>query len=162
MPIQAAPATGTETVSVACKIPQGFDCTIHEKREFKQVTKGGMAVTEQSFPTELGFRLKGPARGQNEGPRVLTAGGFAITQGVDKALWDAWREQYKDHPAVKSGLIYSLGSSNKTIDAAKERKGMKTGLERLNPHDMPKIDPNFKVKTADENPSQIGQIEDID
>lgn len=162
MTLQAAPATGTATVTVACKIPQGFDCIIHEVREFKQVTKGGMAVTEQSFPTERGFRLKGPARGQTEGPRILTAAGYAINRGIEKALWDAWREQYKEHPAVKGGLIYSLGSSDKTIDAAKDRRGIKTGLERLNPHDMPKLDPNFKVKTADENPSQIGQVEDID
>jgi hypothetical protein len=162
MSIQSEPATGTATVVVACKIPQGFDCIIHEKREFSQVTKGGMAVTEQYFATEKGFRLRGPAHGQTEGPRILTAAGFAINRGIDKALWDAWRDQYKDHPTVKGGLIYSLGGQDKTVDAAKDRRGIKTGLERLNPHAMPNLNTMFKVKTADENPSQIGQIEDVD
>jgi hypothetical protein len=160
MSLQNSPATGTATVTVACKIPQGFQCTINEVREFSQVTKAGLAVTKQSFPTEKGFFLKGPAHGQNEGPRVLTAGGSAITQGVPKDLWDEWKAQHLDLPAVKNGLIYSLGSTDKTIDAAKERKAIKTGLERVNPNSPPSLDNRFKLKTADDSPVQIGRIED--
>lgn len=160
MAAQSVPATGTATVTVACKIPQGMRCVIHEERELNEVTLGGSRRVKESFPTDREFIIKGPAHAQNEGPRCRVVAGFAITEGVPKDLWDEWRRQFAALPAVKSGMIFAYESLDKVVDGAKDKRTVKTGLERLNPHALPQLDPRFKLETADEAVAQIGFIEE--
>lgn len=150
----------TATVTVACKIPQGLRCRLHEKRRVDEVTLGGTRTVEQFFATDKEFVVHGPAHGQNEGPRHLTVAGYAITRGIDKSLWDAWYEQNLELDAVQRNLIFAYESTDKAKDAAKEGRTIKTGLERLNPHELPSFDNRFKLKTADDAVAQIGRIED--
>jgi hypothetical protein len=157
---QVAPATGTATVVVACKVLNGMRCRIHEQKTITEVGLGVTRSVKQWVETDKEFVVAGPAHAQNEGPRHQISSGFALTYGVPKDLWDEWRRQNADLPAVKNGLILAYETPDKAMDAAKERKGLKTGLERVNPHDLPKIDERFKLKTADENVSQIGKIEE--
>lgn len=156
---KAEPVSGTATVVVACKILNGYRARIHEKKQVDEVGLGVTRKVSQWVETDREFVLNGPAHAQNEGPRCQVSSGFALTYGVPKDLWDEWRRQNNDLPAVKNGLIFAFETPDKTIDAAKEHKGIKTGLERVNPHDLPKIDARFKVKTADENVSEIGNVE---
>jgi len=156
---EVKPVTGTATVTVACKVLNGMRCRIHKLSKVTEVGMGSTRTVQQWLETDKEFVLAGPAHAQNEGPRHQVVGGFAITYGVPKDLWDEWRQQNSDLPAVKNGLIFAYEAPDKAMDAAKERKGIKTGLERVNPHDLPAIDPRFKLKTADENVSQIGNIE---
>jgi hypothetical protein len=157
---QTAPATGTATVTVACKIPQGFILKLFEKKEITEVTLGGSRTVKQFFPTGDEFRLNGSAHAQNEGPRCHTVGGFAITDGVPKDFWNQWLDQNRTLPAVQNGMIIAFDSAGKTVGAAKEGRTIKTGLERLNPHDLPVLDPRFKLQTADNAVAQIGHVEE--
>lgn len=156
---QIAPATGVATVTVACKVLSGMTCRIHEKKKVTEVGLGVTRTVEQWVETDKVFTVAGPAHAQNEGPRHQVVAGFALTYGVPKDLWDEWRRQNNDLPAVKHGLILAYEDPAKAMDAAKERKGIKTGLERVNPHNLPKFDERFKLKTADENVSEIGKID---
>ena len=158
--VTAVPVTGTETVTVACKVPQGMRLRLHEKRKVTEVTTAGTKTVEQWFETDKEFIINGPAHPQNEGPRCQVIAGFAITRGVPKDLWDAWRVQNRDLPAMKNGLIFAYESADKAIDAARDGKAIKSGLERINPHDPPRFDDRFRLKTADENLSQIGNVEE--
>lgn len=147
------------TVTVACKIPQGMLCRIHEKRKITEVSLGGPRTVEQYFATDHQFVVNGPAHGQIEGPRHLTVAGYALTYGVPKDLWDAWYEQNLQLDAVQRNLIFAYDSPDMAKDAAKEHRKLKTGLERLNPHALPQLDPRFKLETAAENPSKIGDVD---
>lgn len=149
----------TATVIVACKIPQGMRCRLHEKKRITEVSLGGSREVDQYFATDQEFTVHGPAHAQNEGPRYLTVAGYAITRGVDKSLWDAWYEQNLELDAVQRNLIFAYESADKTKDAAKEGRKLKTGLERINPHELPSFDNRFKLKTADDAVVQIGQID---
>jgi hypothetical protein len=160
MSLHSQPATGTDTVTVACKIPQGMNCRLHEKKRVTEVTLGGSRDVEQYFATDKGFIVHGPAHAQNEGPRHLTVAGYAITRGIPKHLWDAWYEQNLELDAVEKNMIFAYGSINDAKEAAKDGRGIKTGLERLNPHDLPNLDSRIKLKTADDSPVQIGRIEE--
>jgi hypothetical protein len=65
-------------------------------------------------------------------------GGHGITEGVDKELFDAWMIANKDLSFVKKGFIFAH-EVNKNVSAeAKDRRLEKTGLEALDPKDMPK------------------------
>jgi hypothetical protein len=149
----------TETVVVACKIPSGLRCQIYAFREVTETTNSGTRTYKQAFQNGKGFVVHGPAHGQNEGPRHLTIAGYALTRGIDKALWDAWYEQNLELDAVQRNLIFAYESADKAKDAAKEGKKIKTGLERLNPHALPKLDARFELRTAEENASEIGAID---
>jgi hypothetical protein len=154
-----AGATGTATVTVACKIPSGMRCRMHEKRRVSEVTLGGTREVEQYFATDKEFIVHGPAHAQNEGPRFLTVGGYALTRGVPKDLWDRWYEQNLELDAVQRNLIFAYENSDKTKDAAKDHRTIKTGLERLNPNSLPQLDQRFELKTADDAVAQIGNID---
>lgn len=156
---QSIPATGTATVSVACKIPQGMRCVLHAPREVKEVTLGGFREVTQHFPTDREFIVKGPAHAQNEGPRCRVVAGFAITEGVSKELWDEWRKQFASLDAVQKNHIFAYETPGKIEDAAKDHQTVKTGLERLNPHALPQLDKRFKLQTADDAVAQIGSVD---
>ena len=152
---QTKPATGTETVTVACKIPQGFTLQLHEMREVSEVTLGGSRTVKQAFPIDDAmFVLNGPAHPQDRAPRSQMVGGFAITKGVPKAFWDAWMAQTgKYHPAVKNNMLIAYPDTARAVDFAKEHRKVKTGLERLDPNNLPVLNPKFKIQTGDDTPS---------
>jgi hypothetical protein len=160
-PEAVKPVSGTDTVTVACKIPQGMSLQLHEPREITEVTMGGSRTVKQFFPIGEAFKINGSAHAQNEGPRCRTVGGFALTEGVPAELWGKWMEQTgKFHPAVIAKHLFAFPDMGRAVDAAKEARKVKTGLERLNPHDLPVLNKNFPIKTADEAVAEIGNVEE--
>ena len=158
---QTKPATGTDTVTVACKIPQGLTLQLHELRDVSEVGLGSTRTVKQFFPYGEPFVISGSAHAQNEGPKCRTVGAFAITHGVPKELWEKWMEQTgRSHPAVINGMLFAFPTVERVETVAKERRKLKTGLERLNPHDLPVLHPMFPLKTADENVAEIGHVEE--
>lgn len=153
-------ATGTQTVTVACKLPQGHRARLFAKHEIQSTTPAGVIQTVTQFqPTGEEFVFRGPQHAQNEGPRVVTAGGFALTFGVPADFWDSWYAQHKDHDLVKSGLIFSQGRKADTIDAAKERKDLRTGLERVDPSKPLNIGGQKVSFASEESPVKIGRLD---
>jgi hypothetical protein len=151
-------ATGAATVVVACKIPQGHKARLHVGYESTEVMQGLTHKIKKFRPTGEEFIFKGPARAQNEGPRVVTSSGFALTFGVPADFWDKWYDQHKELDAVKAGLIFAYERRADVQDAAKERKDIKTGLER--------IDPTKKIKQggttiehSPDSPVKIGRLD---
>ena len=59
-------------------------------------------------------------------------GGYGLTQ-VDKELADAWFEAYKEFDPIKAGLIFVQSKEDNAKAEASERKGTKSGAEKLNP-----------------------------
>lgn len=157
------------TVTVACKIPQGMLIQLHEKQEFDEVVQGGNRKNTRFVPTGEPIHIKGPAHPQNEGPRVRIVGGYALTERVPKDIWDRWVDQSGKHlPAMKNRLLYAYDTTAKTADAAREAKKQTTGLERLDPNNLPVQDKRFKLKTADEataipdGPTSIADVAEAD
>lgn len=142
--------TGTDTVVVGCRIPQGMLCVVHEKRSVRENLPAGYHTIEQWFPTDKMFFVRGPAHGQNEGPRGMAYGGYAITRGIRRDWWEAWLEQYKDLEVVKKEMIFAYPSLAETRDCALEHKTMKTGLERLDPNNLPRLHMSMTVTTAED------------
>lgn len=152
-PAASAPATGTATVVVACKLPHGLVCRVHAKTEQDVPVMGGGYRKEITWvPTGEEFTLAGFAHPQNEAPRAQLSNGFALTRGIRKDLWDAWISQNAKHHAVLAGLIFAHENASKTIDETREKAKVRSGLERLDPNNLPAEFSKGKVKlqTADE------------
>lgn len=141
--VASAPATGTATVIGMCKIPNGLICTLFEKRSVREVTHLGTRETEQYFRTDQTFTLNGPGHPQNAGPRCKVLTGFAMTRGIPKAFAQEWMKQNATLPAVKNGLIFFQDSGNKAEGEAREKRALRTGLERVSPDAIPVVDPRL-------------------
>ncbi len=147
------------TVTIICKIPQGFALQLYKKQTVSEVTQNGHRDVERHYPIEgKVVYIRGPAHAQNEGPRCRMAGGYAITENVSKDHWDEWMRQVgKDHPAVQNGLIQAFPDARSAVDEAKKFIGLKTGLERIDPNNLPVTDQRFTLNTADEQVAPIEQ-----
>lgn len=113
-----APKATKEVVAVGCKLPHG----IH------------MDMRQVGMPTER-VTLKGTNSLQSGAiQRISMIGGFAVTENVPKAFFEAWMANNKEHPAVKNGLIFHHKQVASVVDMGKEREGdVRSGLDPIDP-----------------------------
>jgi hypothetical protein len=99
----------SNSVTIGCKLPNGMTLELsdadHEKIEIR--------VNGASHP-DARF-------------------GHGVTENVDRAFWEKWVEDNKRLKIVKNGFIFAHGSRHDVEDHAKDRKDVKTKLERLIP-----------------------------
>jgi hypothetical protein len=99
-------ARAAQTVSVACKLPQGLH--IH--------LTGHPHI----------IKLHG-----SHSPYAIA--GHGITAGVSADVWEAVKVQYADAAWLKNGFVFANGAPQDTADEAEERQGVKSGFEPIDP-----------------------------
>lgn len=124
-PIKGAPnpaanptnlTNSTTTVTVCCKYPNGFT----------------MELGNRDDPEYRTYTLRGISHMRIAGAE------WGITEGIPKDFWEAWKTAKKDFKFIKGGFIFAQDKAIDAKAAAKEMAGVKTGLERLKPKDLPK------------------------
>jgi hypothetical protein len=100
-------------VTVGCKLPHGIIMTL------------GAGPTEK--------RVK--VHGANHKSAI---GGHGITEGVDEEFMTEWLKQFASIDPVKRGHIFVFPKKSDAAAFAEERKGEKTGFERLEQKNLPK------------------------
>jgi hypothetical protein len=137
-PVRSAPEAtgrGSGTVTVACKLESGI--IIHAEREVERqypVLGGGMRPVKE-FERIAGseitiFGCSAPTGGAG---RTRIVAGYALTENVPADVWGRWLATHGDMPAVRNGLLFAYPTTQQAVDAAKDHKGVKSGLEPLNP-----------------------------
>lgn len=155
------PATGTDTVTVACKISNGLILQLHEFQDVDEPTfGGGSKPARRAFPVGEPIVVRGSALDLTElrggrMPSYTHVGGYALTPGVPREFWERWVEQHADDPAVRNHLIFAHASLNEASDAAREREGVVSGYEGIDPADPSKKTGIRAVTTAD-RPARAG------
>lgn len=135
----SAPARTGETVTVACKLPSGLVMRMFRRSPRREpVPNGSNAYKEyeqyEPDPTVPSVRIAGPGGVQFGQPRVgVVVGhdGYALTPGVPKDLWEAWRAQNADLDLVTNNLIFARANDVEAL--AREHAGTRTGLEPVDP-----------------------------
>ena len=122
-----------ETVTVACKIPNGL---------FLDLKKGAERIR---------VRLNGPAmpvlpEPGKPMPKKTVEHAVGLTFGVDKEFWEAWCKENPDFGPMKQGLLYAAPKGGDVVARAKGEVSNLTGMEPLNP-DKPA--PGIKKFEAD-------------
>ena len=112
----ALPQISSGTVSVGCKLPSGIHMDMNDPKPH--------AITRRVT-----------LRGSNAS-RVV--GGFGITENVDKEFVETWLKRNAELPAVKNELIFIMKNSREVSAKAKELAGVKSGMERIDPKNLPK------------------------
>jgi hypothetical protein len=133
--------TGGATVTVASKMQTDFILQLHYIREETEpVLGGGVRVFKIARPrTDIKpILISGLSYAQNKGPHQRIEIGYAMTPGVPKDFWDEWLEQNKNADYVVNGMIFAHSETASLMSEAKEKESLKSGIERLNPQDLPK------------------------
>lgn len=134
------PAMVGATVTVACKLPHGLKLRIFAWEKYDELMRDGtVREGKRSRPIpDMEFVVRGTwvasagqAYNQNNAiTRELLPGGYAITYGCPKDLWDLWYEQNKESNLVRNHIVFaSVGSPN---DEAHEHSGVLSGMEPVN------------------------------
>lgn len=135
------PATSGQsgaTVTVALKHPRGLILRLHKMVEVDEpVMGGGTRTVQRAMPVGEQIRINGYSQPNAKVPPAATAGAFALTHGVPKDFWEAWKEQNADHPYLLGGLLFASDKGAYAARKADEREELKSGLEPLNPEKLP-------------------------
>ena len=125
------PATGTATVTVFCKWPGGMILRAGKMVEQPMPSPLGAPISELRFRETGRHRVNGPAAPFGIAPRAPVIGGYAITKGVPKELWDAWHNANKDADYVRNRIIYAEEDESYGRDKAYDLRSVETGFEPL-------------------------------
>lgn len=137
------------TVTVACKLPHGLILRVGQMIDRDEpVMGGGTKKVKQFQPAGAPVKINGYAAPHGKSPNCATAGGFALTPGVDAEFFAKWMGQNKSHPAVQAGLIFALVQENDAAAEAKDRRSLRNGLEPLAQKGDPRVP--RRIETADE------------
>lgn len=131
----AAPIeTNGETVTVACKLPHGLVLQLCEMEEASEpIMGGGSRVVQRARRVGPTVTLNGFANPVAGKMRSLTYGGYGMTYGVPKDLFEEWLSQNADNDAVRAGLIFAYEVREDAHEAADERRTLRSGLEAIDP-----------------------------
>lgn len=116
------PVRSGETVTVACKIPNGFKMEFYREVERTVEIKGGHDRIRQYVKdgAVAPIFLNGPAAPFGQMPRGRVIGKAAFTRGVPKALWDRWVKENSNLDAVVNRQIFAHATESHLIGIAKE------------------------------------------
>ena len=127
------------SVTVGCKLPHGLTMRVFDMVETQEpVMGGGFRAVKVAQERPQRVTLNGFSNAQNRAPNSPIVEGFALTHGVDAEFWSAWKAQNADSDVVKNGLIFAHEKSVNTEAEAKDKKTLRSGLERLDPNKLPK------------------------
>lgn len=134
------------TVVVASKLPFDIILRLFDFQKKADPVMGG-GVREYKIAAvrqEKTFIVQGNSFAQNAGAHQEIYSGFAFTRDIPKAFWDEWLEQNKNADYVRNGLIFAHTNTNSVKAESREKEGVKTNLERLDPQNLPR-----GLKTSD-------------
>jgi hypothetical protein len=129
------------TVTVASKFPMDFTLRLFDwVKRYEPVMGGGqreVRIAERRRGAKE-FIVQGNSWPQNKGPHQQINFGYAMTPGIPKAFWDEWVEQNKEADYVVNGMLFAHAEGASTMAEAREKEKEKSGLERLDPKNLPK------------------------
>lgn len=153
MSTNEAQASGkSKTVTVGCKLPHGLQLRLFKMVEFVEpVLGGGTRTGKRAEMVGSVVKINGYAAPFGERPQNQVVGGltgYALTFGVDREFFEEYLRQNRDSDVVKNGLLFAADGEQRARDIAKERRGVKNGLEPLDPNNLPRVSRRLKVETA--------------
>lgn len=149
--MSSRPATGTDTVTVACNLPQGHILQLYDIETVEQVLPNGRSIKENycTLNLERGqWHIRGvvnrsalSAVGAGDilpdDYRVIRGAapdtGYALTYGVPRDFWEEWLRRNADSPLVKGKHIFAASTENRAVGQAREFKEFKSNFQGLDP-----------------------------
>lgn len=137
-------ATGTDTVIVACSIPNGYVLQVYDIEKQTQYDRNTGRSFEENIATPAErWTLYGSAldyqrlaAGNVPDYRLIKGltpnAGYALTPGVPRDFWEKWKSQNERNPVLVNRMVYAHSTEDAAVGQAREYKELRSGLEGLN------------------------------
>jgi hypothetical protein len=144
-------STGSQTVTVASKLPWDLELKLYDKRkESEQVH--GMYREYFKYYHRVGsptYLISGVSYNKNLGDNgKKIESGYSLTHNIPKAFWDEWLEQNKEGDFCKNGMIFAHTDLASVRSEGAEKASLRSGMERLDRDNLPTLN-GRKINTAD-------------
>lgn len=141
----------SDTVTVACKLPHGLVLRLYTMIEVSEPTAGGSfrkAKRAQVIGEQVVVKGYITRFDRRKDPAPAAQGSsYALTHGVNADFFNKWLEQNADLDAVKNNLIWAH-SVDMVEGFVKEHEKQKSGLEPIDPENLPRGIQAFKKEAA--------------
>lgn len=156
------PSSAGAKVTVACKLPHGLRIRAFEfVTENEPVMGGGIKEVRVARPRGEPILINGTAFPFGQVPNYRIVAGYALTEGVDKDTWDAWLEDNKNSAMVRNGMIFAYEKTAEAVDAAKDHRKLKSGLEPLHLDSDGQLDDPRRPRPANGALTKVGTEEKL-
>lgn len=130
----AKPQRSGQTVTVACKLPNGMILQHWKMQTFHDpVLGGGHREVQRSVEDGAPIKVHGPAVPFGLVPKFLIVGGYALTTGVSKDFWDKWLHQNRNHDSVVNRCIFAMPTMDAAQGQADDLTDVQSGLQPIVP-----------------------------
>lgn len=157
------PETTGDTVTVACKLPHGIVLRVFGFDEIDEPMRdGSWKKIKRPRPLEgLTFTVRGTWAGSagqafhrnNSSVAELLPGGYALTQGCPKHIWEQWYAQNQRSMIVRNKIVFAHASHSTIQHEARTFREVRTGMEPLDPSK-----PGERMPGGVDRRLRIGQI----
>lgn len=116
----------TDTVTIACKLPNGLRLDIGTGAERRSVTLNGnrLPINADGLPLNK-FEIAGKAD-------PLLAESYGLTPNVPADFWAQWAKENANYGPYAKGLIFAQGEHSSAVAQAKEVAGdIRNGFEPM-------------------------------
>jgi hypothetical protein len=127
-------------VTVASKLPSPLRLQVCEMLDTTEQVMGG-GVREIKVANRVAeIYVNGVSKKIEQAFGCEVVGGYALTRGVDKDLWERWLADNLKSPMVTKGLIFAHEDHDRVADQARELKDVRSNMEPMefDPADDPR------------------------
>jgi hypothetical protein len=157
-------ASAGGTVTIGCKLPNGFFMQVYRLEDITEpVLGGGLRQATRGVAMGTPFKIFGTAVPHGQRPPFVIAGGYALTPNVPADLATAWFEQNKESAMVVNKVVFMHEKGDSAQRMGKElgkdtRSGLEpldVGVKNLGEGRMAPRDPRWPAR-VNPNLSQVG------
>ena len=134
------PASGTDTVTIGCKWPNGIVMRLYDILEEEINIQGRMvkenhAVLNPDYPEYVlnGFSIDLEKMAGGIPPEHQIVGGYGLTHGIPRDFAEKWFEQNRQSSMVKNKLVFMASSEQNARSQARDQASLKSGIEPIDP-----------------------------
>ncbi len=128
-----------EKVTVACKLPHGLILQICDMVDDTETVPNGSRQIKRAVWRDERHVVEGVALPFGSMPKLHHIGGYALTPNIPRDFWERWLHDNADLPAVKNGMIFAHTGTAHVEGEAKEKAGLKSGLEPIDQEKDPRM-----------------------
>lgn len=159
-----SPANSTETVCIACKMPNGLQLVLHREEEYDEPMFGGGTKRVKRFlpipDTEV--VLRGPGRSISMMPAdqvdQFAPGGYGLTPGVPRSWWENWLSRNRDSHIVRNKIVFASADTPRAAAQAREQREVQSGLQPVDPQNIHKRIPRARGEPIIETAEGMGVL----
>ncbi|MBV9997137.1 MAG: hypothetical protein JO127_18180, partial [Caulobacteraceae bacterium] len=107
------PESAGAKVTVASKLPMPYRMRVFKMTSFHEPVMGGGTRESRIAQFDREVFINGVSKRIEDQYGCEVVGGYALTYGVDKDLFDRWLAANKDEPIVTKNLIYAHESAER-------------------------------------------------